>query len=34
MDNELPILVFDLWQPLSLERAVQGESLGTIISGD
>ncbi len=34
MDNDLPILVFDLWQPRSLERAVQGESLGTIISGD
>ena len=34
MDNDLPILVFDLWQPRSLERAVQGESLGTMISGD
>jgi uridylate kinase len=34
MDNELPILVFDLWQPHSLERAVQGESIGTIINGE
>jgi uridylate kinase len=34
MDNELPILVFDLWQPQSLERAVQGESIGTIIDGE
>ena len=34
MDNELPILVFDLWQPQSLERAVQGEPIGTIISGE
>ena len=34
MDNELPILVFDLWQPRSLERAVQGEPIGTIISGE
>jgi len=34
MDNELPILVFDLWQPQSLERAVQGEPIGTIINGE
>lgn len=34
MDNELPILVFDLWQPQSLERAVQGEPIGTIIDGE
>jgi uridylate kinase len=34
MDNELPILVFDLWQPRSLERAVQGEPIGTIINGE
>jgi uridylate kinase len=34
MDNELPILVFDLWQPRSLERAVQGEPIGTIIDGE
>src|SRR5512136_2457204 len=34
MDNELPILVFDLWQPHSLERAVQGEPIGTIINGE
>ncbi len=33
MDNELPILVFDLWQAQSLERAVQGERIGTIIDG-
>lgn len=32
MDNELPILVLDLWQPNSLERAVLGEKIGTIIS--
>ncbi len=34
MDNDMPILVLDLWQPSSLERAVQGEQLGTIIAGD
>ncbi len=34
MDNEMPILVFDLWQPQSLERAVQGEPIGTIIDGE
>jgi uridylate kinase len=31
MDNEMPILVLDLWQPDSLERAVLGESIGTLI---
>jgi len=34
MDNELPILVFDLWQAQSLERVVQGERIGTIIDGE
>jgi uridylate kinase len=34
MDNELPILVFDLWQEHSLERVVQGERIGTIINGE
>ena len=34
MDNEMPILVFNLWQPQSLERAVQGEPIGTIIDGE
>lgn len=33
MDNDLPILVLDLWQPNSLERAVMGEPIGTLISG-
>lgn len=31
MDNDLPIIVLDLWQPDSLERAVRGEKVGTII---
>ncbi|MGH2625398.1 MAG: UMP kinase [Anaerolineales bacterium] len=33
MDNNLPILVLDMWQPDSLVRAVQGESVGTVIGG-
>ncbi|MGI6208349.1 MAG: UMP kinase [Anaerolineae bacterium] len=31
MENELPIVVVDLWQPNSIERAVRGEQIGTII---
>lgn len=32
MDNDLPIIVLDLWEPRSLERAVLGESVGTLIA--
>jgi uridylate kinase len=32
MDNNLPIIVFDLAKPRSVERAVLGEAIGTIIS--
>jgi uridylate kinase len=32
MDNHLPILVLDLWAEGSLEQAVLGEKIGTIIS--
>jgi uridylate kinase len=32
MENDLPILVLNLWQPHSLERAMQGEDIGTLIS--
>lgn len=32
MDHDLPIIVLDLWQPGSLERAVLGEKVGTLIS--
>lgn len=31
MDNHLPILVLNLWQPDGLRRAVQGEEMGTLI---
>jgi uridylate kinase len=33
MDNEMPVLVLDLWQPNGLERAVMGEPIGTLIHG-
>ena len=32
MDNNLPIVVFDLSQPRAIERVVMGESLGTLIT--
>ncbi len=32
MENDLPILVLNLWQPHSLERAVLGEAIGTLIT--
>ena len=32
MDNHLPIVVLDLWQPEALLKAVLGEPTGTIIS--
>ncbi len=32
MDNDLPILVVNLWEPRSIERAILGEPIGTIIS--
>jgi uridylate kinase len=32
MENDLPILVLNLWQPHSLERALKGENIGTLIS--
>jgi len=31
MDNHLPILVLDLWQPESLRKAVLGEEIGTLV---
>jgi uridylate kinase len=31
MDNDLPILVLNLWQDNMLERAMRGENVGTII---
>ncbi|MBN1179480.1 MAG: UMP kinase [Anaerolineae bacterium] len=32
MDNDLPIIVLDLWQPGSLEKAVRGEEVGTLVT--
>jgi len=33
MDNHLPIIVFDLQAPNSIERAVSGELVGTLVHG-
>jgi uridylate kinase len=32
MDNALPILVLNLWDPTALERALRGEQVGTLVS--
>jgi uridylate kinase len=32
MDNHLPILVLNLWQPDALQKAIVGEPVGTMIS--
>ena len=32
MENDLPIIVLDLWHPQSLERAALGQPVGTFIS--
>ena len=32
MDNHLPILVVNLWDPTALERALRGEKVGTLVS--
>ena len=33
MDNQLPIIVFDLFQAGSIKRILTGETMGTLISG-
>lgn len=32
MDNRMPIIVLNLWQPNSLKSAIMGEAVGTLIS--
>ena len=34
MENSLPIIVFDLFTPGSLERIILGESVGSVVSAD
>ncbi len=34
MDNNLPIMVFDLQTPGNIERAVAGEAIGTLVCGE
>jgi uridylate kinase len=31
-ENDLPIIVLDLWQPGSVERAILGQPIGTLVS--
>ena len=33
MENDLPIVVFDLNEPDNIVRVARGESVGTLISG-
>jgi uridylate kinase len=32
MDNKLPILVLNLWDPEALKKALHGEPAGTLVS--
>jgi uridylate kinase len=34
MDNQMPIVVFDMTQPGNIVRAVMGEQIGTLIGGE
>ena len=34
MDNDVPIIVFDLFRQGSLKRIVRGEALGSVVSSD
>jgi uridylate kinase len=34
MENKLPIVVFDLMRDGNIARAVRGEKIGTVVSGD
>jgi uridylate kinase len=34
MDNEMPIVVFDMTVPGNIARAVRGERIGTLIAGE
>jgi uridylate kinase len=32
MDNKLPILVLNLWDPTALEKALRGDPVGTLVT--
>jgi uridylate kinase len=34
MDNNVPIIVFDLGEPGNIERALRGEELGTVVCAE
>jgi uridylate kinase len=33
MDNNLPIMVLNLWNPEDLRKAIFGEKVGTLVAG-
>jgi uridylate kinase len=33
MENKLPILVLNLWDPTALRKALLGQPVGTLVSG-
>jgi uridylate kinase len=33
MENKIPILVVNLWDPLALLAALRGEAVGTLVHG-
>jgi uridylate kinase len=34
LENKLPIVVFDLQSPRGLERAINGEPIGTLVTNE
>ena len=34
MDNDLPIVVLNLWEKGNLKKALSGEKIGTLVIGD
>jgi len=34
MENDIPILVLNLWEPEALIRGIMGEPIGTLVSSD
>jgi uridylate kinase len=32
MENKMPILVLNLWDPHALKKAILGESVGTLVT--
>jgi uridylate kinase len=34
MENNMPIVVLNMWEPDSVKKLVQGETVGTVIHSD